>query len=142
MNNRIKGESLSDHTIDALRYCYNDIITTMHYSAYCKKSPNEIEKVIFHEPATIVYWSNGTKTVVKCSEDDCFDPEKGLAMAICKRFLGDKYKDIFKEYLPKEEEKEIPKVSTQEAVDALVSSVNNLKSLAFRFKVKNIDEKD
>lgn len=25
-----------------------------------------IDKVIFHAPATIVYWSDGTKTVVKC----------------------------------------------------------------------------
>ena len=25
-----------------------------------------IDKVVFHAPATIVYWSDGTKTVVKC----------------------------------------------------------------------------
>lgn len=49
----------------------------------------QIEKVIFHEPATIVYWADGTKTVVKAENED-FDPEKGLAMAITKKVFGNK----------------------------------------------------
>lgn len=56
-----------------------------------------IKDAIFAPPATIVYWSDGTKTVVKCSEKDIFDPEKGLAMAIAKRCGGNKgsyYKEI------------------------------------------------
>lgn len=47
-----------------------------------------IKKVIFNNPATIVLWDDGTKTVVKCSENDRFDPEKGLAMAISEKALG------------------------------------------------------
>lgn len=60
----------------------------------------DIERVIFNEPATIVFWSDGTKTVVKCNKDDTFDKEKGLAMAICKKFNGNNcyYYDIFKEF--------------------------------------------
>lgn len=50
-----------------------------------------IKNVIFNEPATIVFWTDGTKTVVKCREGDEFDPEKGLAMAITKKALGNKY---------------------------------------------------
>lgn len=49
-----------------------------------------IKNVIFAPPATIVYWSDGSKTVVKCSE-------KGLAMAIAKRCGGNKgsyYREI------------------------------------------------
>lgn len=56
-----------------------------------------IKDVIFAPPATIVYWSDGSKTVVKCSEKDVFDPEKGLAMAIAKRCGGNKgsyYREI------------------------------------------------
>ena len=56
-----------------------------------------IKDAIFAPPATIVYWSDGSKTVVKCSEKDVFDPEKGLAMAIAKRCGGNKgsyYKEI------------------------------------------------
>jgi hypothetical protein len=64
---------------------------------------NRIKKVIFSNPATIVFWSDGSKkTVVKCSERDNFDPEKGLAMAIAKKFLGNKgnYYNTFVKYIP------------------------------------------
>ena len=68
-----------------------------------QKAINSITKVIFNDPATIVIWSDGTKTVVKCDERDEFDPEKGLAMAICKKhFGGGSYNDIFKKWIPEE----------------------------------------
>lgn len=44
-----------------------------------------IKNVIFNPPATIVFWTDGSKTVVKCNAKDEFDPEKGIAMAIAKR---------------------------------------------------------
>lgn len=47
----------------------------------------KIKKVIFNDPATVVFWTDGTKTVVKAQNED-FDPEKGLAMAIAKKALG------------------------------------------------------
>lgn len=56
-----------------------------------------IKNVIFNPPATVVYWTDGSKTVVKCSEKDVFDPEKGLAMAVVKRCGGNNgsyYKEI------------------------------------------------
>lgn len=53
-------------------------------------APLTIEKVIFNPPATIVLWSDGTKTVVKAQGGDEYDPEKGLAMAICKKVMGNK----------------------------------------------------
>lgn len=52
-------------------------------------------KVIWNDPATIVYWSDGDKTVVKVDNWDYpFDEEKGLAMAIVKKMFG--YKDFYK----------------------------------------------
>lgn len=69
-----------------------------------QKAMNSITNVIFNNPATIVFWSDGTKTVVKCDERDEFDPEKGLAMAICKKhFGGGFYNDIFKKWIPEED---------------------------------------
>ena len=53
-----------------------------------QKLKPKIKNVIFNNPATIVFWSDGTKTVVKCQEGESFDPEKGLAMAISKKALG------------------------------------------------------
>lgn len=50
----------------------------------------DIADVIFSGPATIIKWTDGTKTVVKCSKGENFDPEKGLVMAITKKALGNK----------------------------------------------------
>lgn len=49
-----------------------------------------IKKVIFNPPATIIFWKDGSKTVVKC-DGEAFDPEKGMAMAISRKVLGDSY---------------------------------------------------
>lgn len=61
----------------------------------------EIVNVIFNEPATIVIWSDGTKTVVKAQNGETFDREKGLAMAICKKAFGNKgnYNEVFKKWI-------------------------------------------
>jgi hypothetical protein len=64
-----------------------------------------IKKVIFNDPATIILWEDGTKTVVK-ADNEPYDPEKGMAMAIAKKALGNKgnYFNTFSKWLPKEEE--------------------------------------
>lgn len=66
-----------------------------------------IRKVIFNDPATVVLWSDGTKTVVKCGPEDKFDTEKGLAMAIVKKMAGNdnSFHKVFKQY-PKKKNKE------------------------------------
>ena len=76
----------------------------------------KIKDVIFNEPATIVLWADGTKTVVKCQEGEDYDPEKGLAMAISKKALGNKgnYCEVFKKWLPEEEEVNDDRVSSND----------------------------
>lgn len=73
-----------------------------------------IDKVIFNDPATIIMWADGTKTVVK-AVDEAYDPEKGMAMAISRKALGNKgnYYNVFEEWLPEElyaSEEEVQKV--------------------------------
>lgn len=65
------------------------------------RSELRIEKVIFNEPATIVFWKDGTKTVVKCNPNDIFDPEKGIAMCFVKKIYGNKgrYNNVFKPWV-------------------------------------------
>lgn len=67
----------------------------------------DIKDVIFNNPATIIFWKDGTKTVVK-AENEEFDPEKGLAMAIAKKTLGNcyGYYDVFKKYVGRYEKKQ------------------------------------
>lgn len=76
-----------------------------HTQIFKNKESNSmyIKDVIFNGPATIVMWSDGTKTVVKC-ENETFDPEKGLAMAISKKFFGNhsSYYNQFKKWIPED----------------------------------------
>ena len=74
------------HNPDA-EYCQKDIESTRKVAGYFS---TQIKDVIFNDPATIVLWKDGTKTVVKCGEDDIYDPEKGLTMAITKKLYGNK----------------------------------------------------
>lgn len=69
-----------------------------------------IKNVIFNDPATIVIWSDGTKTVVKCQYDDLYSAETGLAMAIAKKALGNKgnFNEVFKKWIPDYENEKIP----------------------------------
>lgn len=82
----------AENRLDVLKYTVNNAfgITPRMF---------HIKKVIFNNPATIVFWIDGTKTVVKAENED-FDPEKGLAMAIAKKALGNKgsYFDKIKEW--------------------------------------------
>lgn len=59
------------------------------------------KKVIFQDGATIILWKDGTKTVVKAHDEEV-DYEKGFAMAIAKKFLGNEgnYYEAFKKFLP------------------------------------------
>lgn len=64
-----------------------------------KVREGRIKDVVFSGPATIVFWTDGTKTVVKCRKGDKFDPEKGIAMACAKKLLGNEdgyHKEIAK----------------------------------------------
>lgn len=51
----------------------------------------KVEKVIFNDPATIVFWNDGSKTVVKCGEGETFDEEKGFAIACTKKMFGNNH---------------------------------------------------
>ena len=66
----------------------------------------EIKRVVFNDPATIVFWSDGSKTVVKCQKEkgDTYSKETGLAIAIAKKAYGNKgnFNDIFTKWLGEE----------------------------------------
>ena len=49
-----------------------------------------IDRIIFNNPATIVYWTDGTKTVVKAHDEE-FSEEHGLAMAFARKVLETSY---------------------------------------------------
>ena len=87
-----------------------------------------IRKVIFNDPATIVLWSDGSKTVVKCGPEDTYDMEKGLAMAIVKKMAGNdnRFHKVFKQYT-KKKKKEPGSVS---AISDMMAGLNQAAAIA------------
>lgn len=57
-----------------------------------------IDKVIFNPPATIVFWKDGTKTVVKCKEGEEFSEWAGIALCLAKKMYGPNFHKIFKSH--------------------------------------------
>ena len=98
---------------EVVKYLESDIMITAElakqqlnsiYGVHKFNNPPTIKKVHFSGPMTVVIWEDGTKTLVKCSENDFFDYEKGLAMAIVKKMYGNdnSFHKIFKKWVPEE----------------------------------------
>lgn len=96
----------NEYKKEVAKYCRNDVAATeaiFNATRTVQTVIPKIKSVIYSDPATIVFWKDGTKTVVKCKNEK-FDPEKGLAMAFSKKMLGNKgnYYNVFKKWLPDE----------------------------------------
>lgn len=48
----------------------------------------EIKEVRYNGPATIIFWGDGTKTVVKCCDEDINNPVIGYLMAVNKKVMS------------------------------------------------------
>lgn len=104
----------------AREYLKHDLAITKQLDKMLKEIPPlvrlpEIKDVIHNSapkngsvPATIVFWTDGTKTVVKAINEE-YDPEKGIAMAFVKKMFGNKgnYFNQIKKWLPKVEQTEV-----------------------------------
>lgn len=105
----------ADFDGDAMRYCLRDAAiqaAIQTESMWRRKSFEEetmkarmpeITNIEFRDPATIVFWSDGTKTVVRCQNGEKYDPEKGMAMAICRKVYGNErdYYHLFLHWMKK-----------------------------------------
>lgn len=88
---------MDNNTVDRTLECV--VPMKLFMETFMRRS---IEKVIFSGPATIVFWNDGTKTVVKCQQGDDYDRHMGLAMACAKKLLGNtgSYYEVFKKWIP------------------------------------------
>lgn len=60
-----------------------------------------IRKVLTNAPATVIFWSDGTKTVSRCSEEDTFNPEMGFTLCVLKKLMGTQnVKTLLKQWCP------------------------------------------
>ena len=99
-----------------------------------KNDPMAIKNVEFNPPLTVVIWEDGTKTFVKCGKDDVFDPEKGLAMAIAKKAMGNKFKstNIVDVWVEK-------KWSEDKNATIAIPTTNFVKEAIFEFPLNEYD---
>ena len=91
-------QSYCDYVINLNRLDY-DKISSRYITS--KLSLPSIKNVYFNDPVTVVLWSDGTKTIVRCQDGDTYSKETGLALCISKKALGNKsnFNDIFKKWI-------------------------------------------
>ena len=96
-----KHESLSKYIRD-LHADHSSVESTKPRETYIP----EIKNVYFNDPVTVVLWEDGTKTVVKCQENDVYSADTGLALCISKKALGNmgNFNNIFNKWVPKDSE--------------------------------------
>ena len=124
-----------------LLYLHNRKENIMKVAIYGIPTVPGINKVIFNDPATIVFWNDGTKTIVKCNENDSFDPAKGLAMAIAKYHFGNDntFHKVMKSWLPKEEQTNDFDALNEYGGVFSENLLNLLNKKGVRFIAKNYD---
>ena len=110
-----KADPETEKARAALRNILNTVYGMTGASSDKSKSNNDIskpkmthgcpgiKKVIFNDPATIVLWDDGTKTVVKCSLGDTYSEWSGLAFCICKKLMGDEFHKVFKHWCDRDD---------------------------------------
>lgn len=146
----VDKSSVYPDTMNTFRmYCRNDVEYTktlidfinkrVEAKMKIRKTVPEIKDVIFNEPATIVLWEDGTKTVVKAQGNEAYDPEKGLAMAICKKLYGNtgSYNNVFSKYTQKYYtttwNEKIAKRDIQKATAKIEDAMNVIAEAARKF---------
>ena len=96
------------------------------FAEFCRKiywgtiTPVKPTKILVQGTATIIWWSDGTKTIVKCQKGDKMDPEKGIAMCVMKKFMGtnethSNYLDFAKDAIAKYEKKQAAEKAKKKA---------------------------
>jgi hypothetical protein len=115
----------------------------------------QVKNIIFNDPATIVYWQDGTKTVVKTMHGDTFNEEYGVAMAYMKKIFGSStgFKKLVTKYKPEVKKIEKEKDNTQNIfqvgsrVIAIANVDSGLDNNEYRIKnepgtIRSIGEED
>ena len=100
---------------------------------------DSVKKVIFNPPATIIIWSDDTKTISKCGPNDVWDPEKGFAIAMLKYYIGKSNLGWFmRKYVEPEIEKENEGINAPSILSTLESIGTSLKKWAEKQQIAEV----
>lgn len=95
-----------------------------------------VKDVKFNGPATIVFWNDGTKTVVKRHELDHYDAEKGVLACMAKKLYNDKniFNEVIRKYVPIEEEPHVHGSTVAEYAGCVNQIIENQQEEIERLK--------
>lgn len=112
----------------ALAYLIRDTNATKEMVSRIQLVRPTIKSVKFNPPATIIFWTDGTKTVVKCQDGDFYNAETGFALAYLKKLLGNDNtfnKEITK-WVPEELNENEPINDPLEDIYKILMQANNV----------------
>lgn len=76
-----------------------------------------IKRVVYNKPATIVFWSDDTKTTTVCHEKDNYSADSGLMFCIVKKLAGRKhYSNLLTNWMPSDVKHTINEMVTLQEV--------------------------
>ena len=79
---------------------YNELQSILTQSL--KQINSCIKEVIYNDPVTVINWTDGVKTVVRCQEGDTYDEKVGFLLCVTKRAFGNTgyFNTLMKEFVP------------------------------------------
>lgn len=79
-----------------------------------------LERLVYHGRTTVAFWSDGTRTTVRCAEGDEFSKEAGLVYATVKKVSGNttNYKEAIRRAVASAEVYEDRRESNAEGAEA------------------------
>lgn len=84
-----KFDTKSTNDILEKHFCVPDEIKTVKTGDNTMNNIDiRVKKIMHNGPATIVFWKDGTKTVVRLKEGDKYDPYAAFTAAVAKRLYG------------------------------------------------------
>lgn len=90
-------------------------------------------KIIYNPPATIVFWADGTKTVVKCCEENEYNEYYGFLCALGKKMFGTN--SYLKKLIDEKAERHYPEDEFSKQIEQLSKSINKIAK-EFGFKME------
>ena len=95
----------SKHDICVYEDSNGNITTWCSSEPFAEESEVYITKVLYNNPATIVFWNDGTKTIAKAHGSDLYSPEIGLMICCFKKLTsGSALKNLLADWVPAEYE--------------------------------------
>ena len=103
----IDSDQIVHATMSVPAYGIYGLSNSKKHTVGGRSIPQLPKRIIFSGPKTIVFWHDGTKTIVSCAEDEEYDPYNAFCAAVVKKMFGTT--SAAKSFLHKHSEYHAPK---------------------------------